>query len=109
MENSYEDVCAQQQPNYVGFWKRFLAMSINIIFASPILFLLNKLKLFSIQMNSVLPLLIWYVVSFTMVIYLTIRYGGTPGKLLLKIRVVNLPRLRIRLEAGASRSISSRG
>ena len=71
---------------YAGFWRRFGAYWIDFVVLLPLLgiayFFAEQTRLF--QLRWFIPGLafgIWYSV------YLVVRYGGTPGKLLLNIRV----------------------
>ena len=74
---------------YAGFWKRFGAYWIDVVVMLPIIgisFLGNEVsRLF--QLYSMVPILLfglWFNV------YLVKTYGGTPGKLLLKIKITRL-------------------
>jgi len=71
---------------YAGFWQRFGAYWIDMLILLPItglaVFLGDKYRLF---------MLYWFVPSLALGlffhVYLVARYGGTPGKLLLKTRI----------------------
>jgi len=74
---------------YAGFWKRFGAYWLDFIIFLPFTAL-------SLWGNEYLRLfqLYWFVPSLIIIIwfnvYLVQKYGGTPGKLLLKIKVVKV-------------------
>jgi len=71
---------------YAGFWLRLAASAIDYLLWLPlsfaIVYLNHKYRLFNL----------WYFLPGTLLglwyqVYLVYRYGGTPGKLLLKIRI----------------------
>jgi uncharacterized RDD family membrane protein YckC len=74
---------------YAGFWRRFAAMWIDAVLTIPVTFLsiyfLGLLKL-PYVIGGLLGLFffVWYSV------YLVHRYGGTPGKLLMGVRITML-------------------
>lgn len=74
---------------YAGFWKRFGSYWIDVLVMIPIMFLVfwgnEQSRLF--QVYYFIPGLLfglWFHV------YLVKRYGGTPGKILLKIKISKL-------------------
>ena len=74
---------------YAGFWRRFGAYWLDVLIFLPLMFLSiwggEQSRLF--QLYWFIPGLligIWYHV------YLVKRYGGTPGKLILKIKIAKL-------------------
>jgi uncharacterized RDD family membrane protein YckC len=72
---------------YAGFWRRLGAFFLDFTIASPLMvlhiFLASKYRLF--HLYWLLPgALIWLWFG----IYLVIKYGGTPGKILLGIKIV---------------------
>ncbi len=73
--------------DYAGFWRRFGAFWIDFLALSPVmvtgLWLSEKTRLAQLYMYG--P---WLVISVWFYVYLVKRYGGTPGKLLLKMRIV---------------------
>jgi len=75
--------------DYAGFWKRFGAYWLDSLVLLPIVFLSlwgnEQFRLF--QLYWLIPGIIfgiWFHV------YLVKRYGGTPGKLLLKIKIAKV-------------------
>ena len=74
---------------YAGFWRRFGASLIDILILMPIgLFVLwgeAQSRLF--QLYYVIPELLF---GFWFHVYLVKRYGGTPGKLWLNIKIAKL-------------------
>ncbi|MDI4649224.1 RDD family protein [Cohnella hashimotonis] len=75
---------------YFGFWKRVLMRIIDFGIIFIPLGLLYRFAVYeSVQMNSILPyILMWIVTSAYYVLTLSI-FGGTPGKLILKAKVVD--------------------
>lgn len=71
---------------YGGFWRRFGAFWLDFLIWSPMilvnLYAMNW-RLFSLY--SFLPV---FLLSFWYHVILVARYGGMPGKLLLKLRIV---------------------
>lgn len=74
---------------YAGFWPRFASLLLDFIFVIPIIILtlyLNGLGK-NIYFYTLIPSLIfgiWYN------IYLPKKYGGTPGKLVVGIKIIRL-------------------
>lgn len=73
--------------NYAGFWQRFGAYWLDVICWLPltaVLFWLNEKSRLAhaVYFTPLLFIGAWYH------IYLVKRYGGTPGKLLLNLRIV---------------------
>ena len=74
---------------FAGFWKRFGAMWLDTLVLSPIMLIAyfgsNNFRLFDLY--YLIPGIlfnIWFGV------YLVKRFGGTPGKLLMKIKITKL-------------------
>ncbi len=74
---------------YIGFWKRVLASLLDVVILIPLAFILFKINIYAIRNRK------FWLLSIDMIIY-TIYYvyfistrGGTPGKLIIKISVVN--------------------
>ena len=74
---------------YAGFWKRFGAYWIDVLIWIPIVVLmtwlggLNKFVYISLSLLSLI-IGVWFHV------YLVKKYGGTPGKLLMKIKITKI-------------------
>jgi uncharacterized RDD family membrane protein YckC len=84
------DVNVQSQTQYVGFWKRLLIYVVDvIIMAIPLLYLYRLSTNLSLELHSVIPLIFKWVLLFAFIIFMTVKFGGTPGKLLFKTRIVN--------------------
>ncbi|MBU1202082.1 MAG: RDD family protein [Nanoarchaeota archaeon] len=74
-------------PEYKGFWIRFVASMLDGIIIGLPAFLLQMGLIFVVGMPSLIYLV--SLASVILVIYLDGIKGGTPGKLILGIRIVN--------------------
>lgn len=76
----------QKAPRYAGFWIRFLACILDLLIIGIPLLLLYLFFYFINWLN-----LYWLfnLAGVCLVIYLDGIYGGTPGKLILGLRIVN--------------------
>jgi uncharacterized RDD family membrane protein YckC len=75
--------------DYAGFWPRFAALWLDILFLSPVFGLVlwgeQHFRLFSIYyFLPALGLSLFYSV------YLVRRFGGTPGKRVMKVRILKV-------------------
>ena len=79
---------------YAGFWPRVGALLIDMLIFAPLIILVLWIEKYSrlFAVYWLIPsalLALWYSV------HLVARFGGTPGKLLLKIRIVSVDGLPI--------------
>ena len=75
---------------YVGFWRRAFALLIDALFTIPFaVYLFKPMRLYGMNHRTVLPMLPWYLVEIAVVVFLVFRFGGTPGKLVFGLRVVD--------------------
>ena len=72
---------------YAGFWIRFLAMLLDFVIIGIPAFLLQMLIVFATGVNSIVYLVEIGVIVLT--IYWNSAKGGTPGKWIVKIRIVD--------------------
>lgn len=97
------DIHNQNNILYAGFWRRLGAHFLDLIILFPLGYIVflgeNQSRLFSIYFF--LP---WLLFILWFHIYLVCRYGGTPGKLLLKIRIVKLDGARVGYKEAILRS-----
>jgi uncharacterized RDD family membrane protein YckC len=72
---------------YAGFWKRIGAMLLDFVIVLPIIFLFQYLNGLdrTIYYYTMIPYLLFFMWFH---IYLVKRYGGTPGKLIVGIKIV---------------------
>lgn len=79
-----------EMSDFVGFWKRILISLLDfIILAIPAYYLSRWSLASSENYNSLIPLLLEWVALAVFNIIMVVKYGGTPGRLLLKTRIVN--------------------
>jgi len=71
---------------YVGFWKRFLAIFIDLLVLLPVIFLFEWLKSFNITMAIKVAILSSILFSMYHVLF-NAYFGGTIGKLAVGIRI----------------------
>ncbi|WP_310831714.1 RDD family protein [Paenibacillus pedocola] len=76
--------------DYVGFWQRVLISLLDfLILAIPAYFLNRWAVSAAEQYHSGIPLWIQWVLLTLFNIFMVVRYGGTPGRLVLRTRIVN--------------------
>lgn len=77
------------QFEYAGFWRRVLARLVDAALVLALLPVTIPITMFAYERRTLvlqaLPSAIWMVFF----IFLVVKFGGTPGKLLLGVRVVN--------------------
>lgn len=79
-----------EQSDFVGFWKRALISLLDFAVLAVPSYFLNRWSLSSAEnYNSFIPLLIEWGLLSAFNIFMVVKYGGTPGRLLLKTRIVN--------------------
>lgn len=89
---SYELPPDDQEYEYAGFWIRVGAMLLDMIFMMivffPIVFTLTYLGIVTEYNASVVE---WVIqgISFVIYVFLWVKYAGTPGKRLLKLKVLD--------------------
>ncbi|MBN2459614.1 RDD family protein [Candidatus Woesearchaeota archaeon] len=74
-------------PTYVGFWKRFLSLILDSIIIGAPANLIGYGLAFATGIASMAYLI--PLASFLLIVYMDGIKGGTPGKLILKMRIVN--------------------
>ena len=78
-----------EKPKYAGFWPRFGALLLDFLVFSPIMgltmYLSHNFRLFNLY--YFIPGLF---ISFMYDVYLVRRFGGTPGKLLMGLRITRV-------------------
>jgi uncharacterized RDD family membrane protein YckC len=75
---------------YVGFWKRVLANIVEIlILCIPFVYSYRYLITLSSKTGSILPFVIYWIFYFSFFVFLTVKFGGTLGKLVLGLRIVD--------------------
>jgi uncharacterized RDD family membrane protein YckC len=98
------EVVAPSEMVYVGFWRRFFAGWLDIAALLPLLAVT-----YYFEQQTRMSHLYWFVpgivISLWFHVYLVERYGGTPGKILLKIRISMADGSRVTLKAAALRYV----
>jgi uncharacterized RDD family membrane protein YckC len=75
---------------YVRFWRRVVAKVLDILVTGiPIAIAYTVATHASVRLGSIIPFLIYIVVAVFSVAYITVRFGATSGKLILKMKIVN--------------------
>lgn len=74
---------------YVGFWKRVLAALIDTLFGFAMFPVTMPMLYWSMEHQTALPDLGYTIVWTALWMWLLVRFGGTPGKLIIGVRVVN--------------------
>lgn len=78
---------------YAGFWIRLLAVIIDsVLFALvgvPLMFILSLVGLYDFEANYNAFDLIWNFATVIFSVVLWVQYAGTPGKRLLKLKVLD--------------------
>ncbi|MCX5632297.1 MAG: RDD family protein [Phycisphaerae bacterium] len=73
---------------YVGFWKRVLAALIDAIIGFALMPVTIPLMKFCFERKTIIPELLYSVVWTIFWMWLIVRFGATPGKLVIKARIV---------------------
>lgn len=75
--------------DFVGFWKRVLISFLDFLILALPGYLLNRLAVSATeQFHTYVPQLIHWGLLAAFNIYMVVKFGGTPGKLLLKVRII---------------------
>ena len=79
---------------YVGFGKRFLAFIIDVCIWYSVIYIFKKIVLGKISFAGWINVFIIditeAVILISIVTFFIVKYGGTPGKVLLKIKIVSI-------------------
>ncbi|MEW9697777.1 RDD family protein [Paenibacillus sp. SI8] len=75
---------------YIGFWKRVWMHIVDLIIICVPAVLLYRFSLStSIKIGSVFPFIVYWLLFCSFYVCMVVKFGGTPGKLISKARVVN--------------------
>jgi uncharacterized RDD family membrane protein YckC len=84
-----DTIAQDDKPKYAGFWPRFGALLLDFLVFSPLMgltmYLSHNFRLFNLY--YFIPGLF---ISFLYEIYLVRRFGGTPGKLMMGLRITRI-------------------
>lgn len=89
---------------YSTFWRRVGAQFLDIFFILPVIFLSVALGGLGRGAYVVLAVFMW-LFNFGYYVYLVKRFGGTPGKLILGLRIVQLNGLPVSYQQASLRYI----
>jgi uncharacterized RDD family membrane protein YckC len=87
-----EDISLNQEIDvkYIGFWDRVGMRILDILITAIPFVLIYKYSLvLSVKVESIYPFFIYWIIFYVFYVFMTVRYGGTPGKLILKARIVS--------------------
>ena len=74
---------------FVGFWKRVLAALIDAAIGWAFVPITMPLMTWTITHRSIVPEALWSLVWTIIWLWLVVRFGGTPGKLIIRVRIVD--------------------
>jgi uncharacterized RDD family membrane protein YckC len=74
---------------YAGFWRRFGAFWVDALILTPLVLLILYINNAG-RLNILYTLIPNYIFFIFYHIYCVKRWGGTPGKLILKIKIINI-------------------
>ena len=74
---------------FIGFWHRVIIQLIDFITFIPIVYLYNLSVNLSINMESIIPYVIYWIIVYLYFIIIISYFGGTPGKLIMKVRITD--------------------
>lgn len=101
-----------EQEDFIGFWKRVLATILDLLIilipAVIVYWIFNSL---AVSLHSEIPIILEYIFFVVFDVFMIVRFGGTPGKLVLKMKIVNqqgsIPTLKEALIRNIFRIIST--
>ena len=74
---------------FVGFWKRVLAALVDLAVMWPFHRVASLVAVWSVQHRNILPSVLWWAAWQITWLWLVVRFGGTPGKLAIRVRIVD--------------------
>ncbi|MEL6867385.1 MAG: RDD family protein [Bacteroidota bacterium] len=89
---------------YAGFWVRFAANILDAIFLSPITFLFIYLASQGVLLYSI-GYILGFVFSLWWGVYLVRHHGGSPGKLVMGLKIIRIDGMEVGWQAAILRSI----
>lgn len=92
---------------YVGFWKRVIASLIDAFIFTPIALVSFRFIRINISNSNLLPSAIFSLILFCLQWFLIVKYGGTPGKLIMEIQIINNKGNRLSIYTAITRSCFS--
>jgi uncharacterized RDD family membrane protein YckC len=74
--------------NYVGFGQRVLSSLLDLVIFLPYLIICLIVEKY-LSSAKLITLLLCNVFYYSLIVFLIVKYGGTPGKLIRKFKIVN--------------------
>ncbi len=74
---------------YVGFWKRVLAVLIDVVIGWAFMPITIQMMAWSFATRNIIPHLLWSIGWTVVLLGFVVRLGGTPGKLIIGVRIVD--------------------
>ena len=74
---------------YVGFWKRVLAVLIDVVIGWAFMPITIQMMAWSFATRNIIPHLLWSICWTVVLLWFVVRLGGTPGKLIIGVRIVD--------------------
>ena len=74
---------------FVGFWKRVLAALIDAAIGWAFIPITIPLMVWTVSQRNIAPNCLWTSVWIVVWLWLVVRFGGTPGKLIIGVRIVD--------------------
>jgi len=74
---------------YVGFWRRAAVALLDLLILSPLVLSYVWIYQWSFRLRTPWPLVVPSAAAYLLTLYFVVRFGGTPGKLILGMRIVD--------------------
>lgn len=74
---------------FVGFWKRVLAGLVDAAIGCVFMPFTIPMLVWSLRHRTILPGVLWCVAWTMILLWFVVRFGGTPGKLAIRARIVD--------------------
>ncbi|MFC1557787.1 RDD family protein [candidate division KSB1 bacterium] len=75
---------------FVGFWKRVLAFLIDFVINIDFFLITKPLMTWTMTHRNIILATLWSIIWIILWLWLVVRFGGTPGKLIIGVRIVNV-------------------
>ncbi|WP_432408796.1 RDD family protein [Wukongibacter sp. M2B1] len=86
MDDNFQQV---NHYDYVGFWARVGASILDTLILLPLAFIYLKGVNYARTNQAVWPMIVISCISFSYQLYFIVKHGGTPGKLITSIRIID--------------------
>ncbi|MZQ85799.1 hypothetical protein GQF01_27210 [Paenibacillus sp. 5J-6] len=76
--------------NIAGFWQRVGMRLLDLIIAGiPCVLLYTYSLKLSVRLGNVIPFVVYWIFFCAAMIFFIVKYGGTPGKLIMKAKIID--------------------